>query len=49
MFAHTAYVGNALVENFLGVLPFNVIDIVKEKPLIDDKQFYYTCFIIYPS
>lgn len=49
LFLHTAYPCEALCENFLGVLPFNVIDLVAMDKLIAANQFYHTAFIIYPS
>lgn len=48
-FEHIAYVGEGVVENFLGQLPFNVIDIVAEKELDAAWQRYHSAFIIYPS
>lgn len=39
----------AIVENFLGVLPFNVINIDNIKDLEDNTQLYHTAFLIYPT
>lgn len=49
IFLHTAYPCEALVENYLGVMPNNVIDLVGLDKLIEAKQFYHTAFIIYPT
>lgn len=49
IFSHTAYKGEALVENFLGVLPFNVIDLVALQEIENNKQMFHTTFLLYPS
>lgn len=44
-----SHIWEEIVENFVGILPYNVIDIKDLDNLLAVKQFFYNSFIYYPT
>lgn len=49
LFYHTAYPARAEIENYVGVIDHNIIDISVREKIVEEKSYYRQAFIYYPK